>query len=173
MSMDISGLPVTLLDTAGIRDSEDHVERLGIELARRRAESADLRIILDSGAGMPIDRREDDLVVVAKDDAGSAPNGISGLTGNGVDRLLSELARVLGARVAGVSLASRERHRRALGAARESLLEARRQIEIGLQMADIAAEELRSAIRQLEVLLGRIGVEDLLTEIFSSFCIGK
>lgn len=171
--LDIGGLPVTLLDTAGLRQSTDEVEAKGIALAEQRASQADLRVILTTpGETPPIVVRADDIVLMAKDDS-DEHQGISGKTGAGVDRLLKWIETELSERVAQASLASHDRHRTALIAAQKSAGQAAKLIDHGPDHYDIAAAELRSAIAQIEALVGRVGVEDLLDDIFSSFCIGK
>lgn len=173
--MDLAGLPVTLLDTAGLRETEDHVENLGIERARQRAESADLRVFLtETPDALGVPMRTDDIHVFPKADLrdGSA-DGISGKTGQGIDQLINKISRVLSERTTSHGIATRERHRAAMLRASEALTTAQTVLESGPDMYDIAAEELRTAIRALESLVGRIDVETLLDEIFSSFCLGK
>ncbi len=173
--MDLAGLPVTLLDTAGLREAEDHVENLGIELARKRAEAADLRVFLaDSPQDLGVPMSEGDIQVFPKSDLRShSKGGISGKTGEGIDQLISQISCVLAQRSTSHGIATRERHRVSLNKALQSLSDATSVLESGPDLYDIAAEELRSAIRALESLVGRIDVENLLDEIFSSFCLGK
>lgn len=173
--MDLAGLPVTLLDTAGLRETEDHVESLGIELARKRADSADLRVFLtDDPKELGVQMVKGDIQVLPKSDLRDlSEGGISGKTGQGIDQLISQISDVLSNRTTSSGIATRERHRVALIKSRESLGSAMAVLESGPDLYDIAAEELRTAIRALETLVGRIGVEDLLDEIFSSFCLGK
>ena len=173
--MHLGGLPVTLLDTAGLRESDDTIEKLGIERALDRAASADLRIFLvEEGEGLPIDPFPDDLVFHPKADINpSARNAVSGKTGQGISELLSGLSDVLGKRSSSVGVATHERHRIAMIRALDGLGMVEATLESGSDCYDIAAEELRSGIRSLEAVVGRVGVEDLLDEIFLSFCIGK
>ncbi|MEX0317665.1 MAG: tRNA uridine-5-carboxymethylaminomethyl(34) synthesis GTPase MnmE [Ruegeria sp.] len=173
--MDLAGLPVTLLDTAGLRDTSDHVEGLGIALARKRADSADLRVFLThdlTELGIPF--QNDDIHVLPKADLrGESKNGVSGRTGQGIDRLISQISGVLSQRTTSAGIATRERHRMAMKKSLEALGEGMRVLDSGPDLYDIAAEELRTAIRALESLVGRIDVENLLDEIFASFCLGK
>ncbi|MEO1107340.1 MAG: tRNA uridine-5-carboxymethylaminomethyl(34) synthesis GTPase MnmE [Pseudomonadota bacterium] len=173
--MDLSGLPVTLLDTAGLRETEDHVENLGIERARKRAETADLRVFLsDDPSELGVPFQEGDIFVRPKSDLKpDVENGVSGKTGQGIDLLVNNISRILNGRTTSHGIATRERHRVALIAAKRALDSAMSVLESGPDLYDIAAEEMRTAIRALESLVGRIGVEDLLDEIFSSFCLGK
>lgn len=173
--MDLGGLPVTLLDTAGMRATDDKVEGLGIELARSRAERADVRVVLsESDTTYGIDVSDDDIILRPKADILDDPQGaISGKTGYGIDDLIESLTGILEKRSAGAGIATRERHRFAMQIALEGLEAAKEVLENGPDLYDIAAEEMRSSIRTLESLVGRIGVENLLDEIFSSFCLGK
>ncbi len=173
--MDLRGLPVTLLDTAGLRDSVDQVEAIGIGRARERAAAADIRLHLvspeafDTALAGP-----DDLVRIARSDLHDAdPRGISGLTGQGVPELLDELADRLEARSASAGVAIRERHRVALREGLAHIARCRELLPSGGIAHDLAAEELRLAVRALDSLVGRVDVEHILGEIFSSFCIGK
>lgn len=173
--MDLGGLPVTLLDTAGLRDTGDVVEGMGIALARRRAEAADLRVFLtDSLAETGIEKRPDDIHVLPKADRREISEGaVSGLTGQGIDQLVDRIGSVLKTRSASAGIATRARHRSAMEAASDALLRAQGILESGPDLYDVAAEELRTAVRALESLVGRIDVENLLDEIFASFCLGK
>lgn len=173
--MDLAGLPVTLLDTAGLRDTVDHVEGIGIARAISRAKQADIRVFLVDGTSHPEGLFEaGDIVLNAKADTLSDPeNAISGLTGLGVGRLLERIIAELTNRVGQTGLAIRERHRVALLKATVALRDADHQMAFGEETYEIAAEEVRTAIRALDSLVGRIDVENVLDEIFSSFCLGK
>lgn len=173
--MDLKGLPVTFLDTAGLRKTTDEIETIGITRAIARAREADLRVFLQTDdAPLLLDPVDGDICVRAKVDlCGSAAKGISGKTGEGVSDLISTITDTLQARSADAGLAAHERHRAAMLRAAQDLAAAQEQAARGPEFYDIAAEELRSAIRALEALLGRIDVENLLDEIFSSFCLGK
>lgn len=170
--MDIDGLAVTLLDTAGLRETDDRIERIGIERALQRAAAADLRVFLTSDAPvigpLPL---PDDIVVRGKADL--VGDGVSGLTGHGLPELINQIGVRLHARVANAGTVTRERHRLALVRAIGAMESARLEVEKGPDRAELAAAELRVAIRALESLVGRVDVENLLDEIFASFCIGK
>ena len=170
--MEIDGLAVTLLDTAGLRDTDDRVERIGIARAMERAEAADLRVFLTSDEPISgIEPRPDDIVVSGKADL--TGQGISGKTGQGVAELIARIGEILQGRVANAATVTRERHRLALDRAIRAMESARIEVEKGADRAELAAAELRVAIRALESLVGRVDVENLLDEIFASFCIGK
>lgn len=172
--MELAGLAVTLLDTAGLRDSDDVVERIGISRAIERANRADLRVFLiNEGDVLPVEIQDMDILRRPKVDQFPDPKGVSGLTGAGLDALVDEIARVLGDRAQGSGVATRERHRLALNEALDLVSQAQQFVQSGPEMYDLGAESLRSAIRTLELLVGRIDVENLLDEIFSSFCLGK
>lgn len=173
--MDLEGLPVTILDTAGLRQTEDVVEALGIGRALARAATADLRVVLiDDGLPEGIDLQPDDIVLRGKADLmGAAPAAISGKTGQGVTELLARIAAILTERAASVGIAVQERHRIAMSDAEVVLDSAIRQMMASEDRAEIAAEEIRRAVTTLDALVGRIDVEQVLDEIFSSFCLGK
>ncbi|WP_019954303.1 tRNA uridine-5-carboxymethylaminomethyl(34) synthesis GTPase MnmE [Yoonia vestfoldensis] len=173
--LDFDGIPVTLLDTAGLRETDDLVESLGVARARARAEQADLRIhmLLDTNIP-PHDLEAGEIYVKAKGDVGNSGDlAVSGLTGAGVDDLIALIAAELTKRVASVGLAMRERHRLALLRAVSSLDAAGAGLDLDHGMLDLIAEDLRTALRAVDSLVGRVDVEHVLDEIFSSFCIGK
>ncbi|MXU64713.1 tRNA uridine-5-carboxymethylaminomethyl(34) synthesis GTPase MnmE [Oceanomicrobium pacificus] len=179
--MDLNGLPVTLLDTAGLRDSDDRVEQIGVARARDRADAADLRLFLletpDEVEELGVSSRDGDVMVLGKADLGGEQvTGIarvSGKTGLGVDDLLDRLSETLAARASGASAAIRQRHRDALDAAAASLVRAENHVRNGSDFSELAAEDLRHAVRALDSLIGRVDVEHVLDEIFASFCLGK
>jgi tRNA modification GTPase len=174
--MEIDGLAVTLLDTAGLRDTEDRVERIGIDRAVQRALAADLRLFLSvDDAEVPgLTPQPDDLVVRGKADITPGHGlAVSGLTGIGLESLLNEIGTRLAKHSAGAGIITRERHRLALQKAIGAMESAQHEVMRGPDRAEIAAAELRLAIRALESLVGRVDVENLLDEIFASFCIGK
>ncbi len=173
--MEIGGLAVTLLDTAGLRESADSIEQIGISRAVERARLADLRVFLLSDAGevMMIVPEPEDILVRGKADLTDDPEAVSGLTGQGLDRLVAQISAVLERHAGGAGLLIRERQRIALQHACDALGAARFQLMRSEFQAELVAVDLRAACRALEVLVGRIDVENLLGEIFSSFCIGK
>lgn len=177
VSMEIGGLPVTFLDMAGIRDSNDVIEKIGVERAIERAIGADMRLYLtldDAFDDHGIPQQQGDIVAVAKADLKqSQRRSVSGLTGQGIDNLLNDIYLELDRRVTGASMLTRERHRVALGSAVLRLDQAGVYLEYGEEMVELAAEEIRKAVVELDVLIGRVDVEQVLGEIFSSFCIGK
>lgn len=165
---DLRGLPVTFLDTAGLRDSADKVEMMGVERARQRAKSADLRIHL-SEQGVAEERvRPGDLTVRSKADLRQGTDlSISAKTGEGVAELLDMVYDVLRQRAADSGLVAHKRQAEALERARLAL-----QFEEDMA-PEFLAERLRQANQALEMMIGRIEAENYLDEIFLSFCIGK
>jgi tRNA modification GTPase len=177
--LDLEGLPVTLLDTAGLRSTDDEIEQIGIARAIERAAAADLRVFLQepgqSGA-LAVEFKEGDLQVWAKADLGFVAEdqiGVSGLTGAGVDTLISLILQRLQGRVSDTAILGRERHRLAVQEAVLALEQLLAEPDILLETPEIASEHLASAMSALDGLVGRVDVEDILGEIFSSFCIGK
>jgi tRNA modification GTPase len=170
--MNLSGLSVTLVDTAGLRDAQDEIEAIGVDLARRRAEAADMRVIMKSSSEdePAIPPRDGDIVVVSKSDI--VPGDLSALTGEGISHLIDRIATVLERQTAGAGVVIRERQARAVVEAASSLGIARDRLRTA-NGVDLTAEDLRHAIRSLDSLVGRVDVEHVLDEIFSSFCIGK
>ncbi|MDA9019589.1 tRNA uridine-5-carboxymethylaminomethyl(34) synthesis GTPase MnmE [Flavimaricola sp.] len=173
--MVLDGLPVTVLDTAGLRQADDHVEQIGIERGTERSRAADLRIhMIDAGGRPELEVRKGDIVVQSKVDVGDFGGvGISGLTGQGVDDLVLRISTTLRERTSRVGVAMRERHRIAMVGAIGDIDIALAMMPNAVEQADVLAENLRSAIRSVDSLVGRVDVEDILGEIFSSFCIGK
>lgn len=187
--LDLGGVVATIADTAGLRDTPgDVIEEEGVRRARRRAEAADLRIaVLDPTAAF-ISREAlallhaRDYLVWSRADLGAAipnvtlPEGVlsqclSAKTGLGVDLFLETLASA----VAGTGqddgpALTRLRHVKAVEEAIEALGRAEHHI---VTAPELAAEDARLAARALGSITGAVGVEDVLEEIFSSFCIGK
>ncbi|WP_316013369.1 tRNA uridine-5-carboxymethylaminomethyl(34) synthesis GTPase MnmE [Roseobacter sp. HKCCA0434] len=174
--LQIEGQLVNILDTAGLRSAEDRVEQMGVDLARRRANAADLRIFLlapgqdhiDENAGVMV--HQDDIVLQGQDDDGSR-GGVSGRTGAGLDSLLNEIGLRAAQCQREASFVIRDRQRIKL----ETGLKALHAAQSGLGEIDIelVAEDLRHCSVALDGLIGYIGPESILGEIFSSFCIGK
>ena len=180
----LAGYPVWIADTAGLREAADSIEAEGVRRALERAEEADLRLGVVEGdlplpANLAASLRPEDLLIRAKADLGlsgspSAPRErrVSVLTGEG----LAELEAALVAKVSAAlsqeeaPALTRARHRRLVEEARAALERAIPALAVG---PELAAEDVRLAASAIGRLTGRIDVEDLLDEIFSSFCIGK
>ena len=177
----IDGVPLTLVDTAGLRASSDHLEQLGMERTRREVAAADVVLIISEATreAEPIDGLPPTaarLLVFNKLDLHPGfdpPSGalaVSALTGAGLDRLRRAILDAAGWTGAEESpYFARERHLRALRTCGEHL--ARAAAEDGRW--EIFAEELRLAHDELSAITGTFTSDDLLGEIFSRFCIGK
>ena len=174
VKLDLRGLPVTILDTAGIRKSDDKVEEIGISRALERSSLSDLRIVLTEDGEYPsgLKKRDTDIICIAKDDQGNR-GGVSGKTGAGIDRLKNNIWDILNDKAQHVGIATRERHKSSMVNAKKFLGNAVVSLRDGPEYYDITAEEIRAATSALDSLIGRIGVEDVLDEVFSSFCLGK
>ncbi|MBI5438001.1 MAG: tRNA uridine-5-carboxymethylaminomethyl(34) synthesis GTPase MnmE [Nitrosomonadales bacterium] len=190
----ICGVPLYIMDTAGLRDPDDAVESMGIARAHQTMHRADLiLLLLDASkgltaqdeailSGLPADIPR--LLVFNKTDlldrdavvfdnaplAGAAFVGVSAKTGAGIEELCGKLLEAVGWRdqESGAFMA-RERHLRALRLAQTHLAQA----QTVLDRAELFAEELRMAQRALNEITGEFTPDDLLGEIFSRFCIGK
>ena len=178
VKMDISGFAVTLLDTAGIRETTDKIEQIGVDRAKLRAKNAYLRLFI-THSGEPNDLKlnpeENDIVVIGKSDLLNKPDilAISGKSGEGLDSLLKEISDKLSRLSIGAQTATRERHRISMIKAQRFLDAGKLLIEDNLELSELASSELHQGIQTLSSLIGSVGVEDLLDEIFSSFCLGK
>ena len=185
--LDLAGLPVTVADTAGLREAADAVEREGVRRALARAEAADLRIVMldaltpspDASVAALIDDAA--LVAINKADlvaADALPSRVGGQpavalslkTGDGLPALLAAIETRARALVDGTGAAplTRARHRAALEDCRDALARA-----LEGQAMELIAEDARLAARALGRIAGRIDVEDVLDSIFAEFCIGK
>lgn len=176
LRMDIGGFAVTLLDTAGLRATEESIESIGIARGQKRADAADIRIILCDSPDdpPPVAAREGDIVLFSKADLyPHAQGGISGLTGAGLDDLLARIAQELSTRVARDGVTVRRRHLQAMQHAQAALAEAIEKLDTGAYIPELVAADIRQAMTALDSLIGKVDVEDLLGDIFASFCIGK
>jgi tRNA modification GTPase len=173
---DLAGLPVLIVDTAGLRDTADPVEAEGIRRTRARMEQADLVLALHSGDDPidgPVSLPDRTIRVRTKADLGGDAGdtiAVSSVTGDGLDRLLSLIEeRAEAALGGGDALVTRERHRDGLTRCRDHL----GRVVSGPALPELLAEDLRLAVRALGEVAGRVGVEDMLDRLFSGFCIGK
>jgi tRNA modification GTPase len=193
--LDLDGYPVTILDTAGIRDSSEPVEQEGVRRARARAAEADLVLwVIDVSADgrtaeqMPqlsksaphwLIKNKIDLVDrAATRIERTEPNftfSLSARAGEGVDALVGALAQFAMDYFVGAEsvVISRARHREALEQTIRALDRALAETASGAPREELIAEELRQASSALGRLTGRVDVEDVLDKIFRDFCIGK
>ncbi len=187
VQLDLDGYPVTVIDTAGIRETDDPVEQEGVRRARARAADADLVLWLSDSLKVAIDhdgvapiwtvRNKIDLEEAGRSLAEAAVSGqesfqVSASRGDGVPELIAALVgfaqRYFGGTEGG--LISRTRQRKLL---QETVASLQRCIEVIGRGEELAAEELRTAAHSLGRLLGRVDVEDILDVIFREFCVGK
>jgi tRNA modification GTPase len=182
IALELRGYLVNLVDTAGIRETDDPVEREGVARARRRADEADLMLWLTEAgqAGVstpPANDQRPVLLVRTKSDLGKTnpPSGslsVSAKTGEGIDSLLDAIAdsaeRLFSGE--GPALITATRHRLAF---EEALAHLERLLAQPDSPPEFLAEDLRLAARALERIAGRVDVEEVLGEIFSRLCIGK
>ncbi len=176
---DIGGLPVTFVDTAGLRDSDDPVEQIGIARAREAAAKADLTLWLEP-VGSPVAAQQPvpgALRVATKADlglqnhAGGADIAISVVTGQGLPDMLETVTRRLDSQPQRMpSLVTRQRHAAALGRCRDAL---HRVVMADQASPELVAEDLRAAAAALGMVTGRISSDDVLDALFGAFCIGK
>ena len=192
--VEIAGWPVRLIDTAGLRDATEIVERLGIEVSREYLEAAALVLACGDSPGDLDAAREKVLALTrapviavrTKSDLVSAETRsavggdavlVSAETGDGLPGLGREIANALQASHGPLTLdapiVTRERHRFALEDALSELRQFRDAFAGQRVPAVVAAVHLREATRALEELIGPVDVEDVLDRVFSSFCVGK
>ena len=197
-TIDLQGMPLQIIDTAGLRQSDDLVEKIGIERALQAMEQADvLLLVVDGKEPMP-NSASDYWQVITGQPMPTLPHlwirnkadllrqpahrstwhgdpmlTLSAATGDGIDLLRSALQELAGVHQTGESpFMARERHLQAIGQAREAIGEALHQLKTH-KAGELVAEELRRAQNSLSVITGEFSSDDLLGAIFSSFCIGK
>ena len=184
--LNIDGYPVILADTAGIRDSENLVEKKGILLAISKSKEADLNIIMIDNSTKHINMKlknlinKNSIVVLNKSDIDSKKNHnfkeaiiVSVKNNHNIDLLVKKIKEELSKKfiTSGDVLVTRERHREKLNACLKELdnfLKKDQNKDI-----EMAAEDLRLATRQLGGIVGKVDVEEILGSIFKDFCIGK
>jgi tRNA modification GTPase len=199
IGLQLGGFPFRLVDTAGLRESGERIERIGIEVTRRYLERADLVLLCVPAAdGLGDEERaflaevEDVPVVLVEtkadaagareESADDAPTTVAGKlrvsarTGQGLDQLRQLLPELAYSAMVSISpevpVLTRRRHADGLRLARTELEAFRRALEEGLP-PEVASTHLRPAETALEELLGVISVEDVLDAVFAEFCVGK
>jgi tRNA modification GTPase len=184
------GFPFRLIDTAGLRDSDDAVERLGVEVSHRYLGAADV-VVFCAEAGRALSGEEQTFMrgtsvptVVVRTKADLVMRwavpvgqlGVSALNGTGLKALRAKLAGIAFTRLAGQGdvepVITRDRHRVALARALEEIREFREARAQDLE-AELAATHLHAAVSALEDLVGAVSTEDVLDRVFGTFCIGK
>ena len=189
-TLQIEGIPLHIIDTAGLRETDDEIEKIGIARAWREIERADLVLLLvdaRSGVGQAeqaiLGKLPENLARVTvynkidlagrsaerHDEGCGVAISLSAKQGEGVELLRSELLRIAGWHPSEDVFIARERHLRALAETAEHIAAARAQ----LRQLELLAEELREAQAALGTITGQVSADDLLGEIFGRFCIGK
>jgi tRNA modification GTPase len=185
--------PLRLVDTAGLRETEDRIERLGIEVSQRYLSSADIVLacgedstslahtvsVVSRAATAPVVPVHTKTDLVSTRDETQIPGTIpvSAETGAGLLDLLHAINETLDARhgevVPDLPILTRARHRKALDIARAELEQFRSGWREEKLPATVIAVHLRTAVHALEELIGAVEIEDVLDRVFSSFCVGK
>lgn len=184
---DLGGTPVVFVDTAGLRDTDDPVEREGVVRARKRAQAADLVLLLfdnkidadtDGATGFEAVAPENIIMVRTKydlqpdDEVIEGAVAVSAKTGTGIDILLKRIEQQFAGRSdSQTALITRERHRTALTDAARHL--SRVSAAHVSTSPELLAEDIRLGMRALGRITGRVDVEDVLDRLFAGFCIGK
>lgn len=187
--LNLGGYPVILSDTAGLRPDQlgesdhDKIESEGIRRAIQRAEQADIKILMYDGTGHPDAHTlalldENSILVRNKSDLKNEISvsqdynevAISTKSGQGIDRLLEQITNLIKSKIGQSDTPSltRQRHRTALEKTKQAL-----ERSMVAPLPELAAEDIRLAIRHLGSITGKVDVEDLLDMIFRDFCIGK
>jgi tRNA modification GTPase len=184
---EVHGWPVRLADTAGLRDADERLERMGIEVSRRYVHAADLLLLcVESGRPVSAEERQaladrDSLLVRTKTDLvpilereSEEGLAVSAVSGEGLDRLRDAIATRLFDGETGYAdlspMLTRERHRIALARADSALAAAR--VELGGD-AVLAAHHVRNAVEALDELIGVVHPDEVLGRVFERFCVGK
>lgn len=187
VALDVEGMRIRVIDTAGLRETPGKIEAIGIEKARKRADGADLVLLLEDMLNpteigelpveVPVLKVGTKLDLVDGESQGAAPGdgyemAISTRDGSGLAELLKHIADRAAAQIgmSGDILPSRLRHVELLNETRGFLLRAVASDHVG---QELRAEELRLAADRLGRIVGAVDVEDMLDVIFSQFCIGK
>jgi tRNA modification GTPase len=195
-SFSINGIPVELVDTAGIRETADVVEKLGVERTKSAIADADFIIlVIEANSTLQVEERElfnqfpIDLIVINKSDLGiTLPEEVksflsakastvyaSALTGEGIEELRLAIYRQLvveSQRSSESAIITNERHYQALEQSLDSLRQAKGDLASGFT-EEVALANLHQSLRSLGVITGETLIADIINQIFSTFCIGK
>ena len=177
LRFNLSGLPVTFLDTAGLRSTDDSIEKIGVANSIIRANDSDIRVFLVDDIqeiqGLGVKRKTCDIILRPKGDISGSEPSVSGKTGKGLSFLLETLSEILQKKVTKASSITRLRHLEKVNISLENIELIKTQLENDNPEIEIIAEGFRSILRSFDGLLGLVDTEEVLGEIFSSFCIGK
>ena len=192
--VDTGKWPLRLVDTAGLRETDDQIERLGIEVSETYLSSA--QVVLACGdsqtslehTGTLVSQLTEAPVIAVRTKADLVSNGeqlpqpvegiaVSAETGSGLQTLVAAIESVIerrqGSIAADLPILTRVRHRKALEVARAEIGQFREAWRLEKLPATVAVLHLRTAVTELEELIGTLDVEDVLDRVFSSFCVGK
>ncbi|MEM7766032.1 MAG: tRNA uridine-5-carboxymethylaminomethyl(34) synthesis GTPase MnmE [Pseudomonadota bacterium] len=185
--LQLAGHLVRVMDTAGLRDTDDPIEMEGMKRALSTAKDAEMTVLVLDGTSHTSSQSDPaslqpDITVLNKSDRDDWSDRdvsretlpISAKTGDGLDRLINAIETQIETRTsaAPAALVTRARHRSGLAAARTHFSAAVAALNAG-QGPEFAAEDIRRAVQELSGLMGQIDVEDVLGAVFSEFCIGK
>lgn len=185
-TISIDGLPVHIIDTAGLRDSEDHVEQIGVQRAKQAINQADHVLLvvdaMDDLNDLVVVSHPNQTIVINKLDLVDTPSlvnhgkdvlYVSAKTGAGIDELKSHIKKLAGFSQGGETLyTARRRHITALEQAQSAVERGLQQLKV-YRAGELLADELLQAQNALNSITGEFTADDLLGEIFSGFCIGK
>ncbi|MEO0368412.1 MAG: tRNA uridine-5-carboxymethylaminomethyl(34) synthesis GTPase MnmE [Pseudomonadota bacterium] len=182
-TIDIDGLPVHVLDTAGLRDTNDPVEKIGVAKAQKAIEEADHILVLqdiNDKEAIDIELPQDKLTQIntkldlqPQQSTGEDAIGISIIDGTGIEELKTHIKKLAGFHSDGETLfTARRRHIAALEQASDALNQGIHQLETN-KAGELLAEELLAAQNAINEITGEFKSDDLLGQIFGSFCIGK
>ncbi|RKQ63836.1 tRNA modification GTPase trmE [Thermovibrio guaymasensis] len=198
-SVTVKGIPVRLIDTAGIRDTAEKVERIGIERSLEKLKEADVVLfVVDGSVGLTeedkkiwelLKGRKNVIVVVNKKDAGLKVNckdlkewnrcvEISAKEGKGIEKLSEEIVKMVLLEPEAVfggeeEVITSERHRELLEKAKNSIEKALKSLEEGFESPEFLSMDIDQALESLGMIVGKVTTEDMYDIIFSRFCIGK
>ncbi len=177
LKYNLDGIPITFLDTAGIRKSNDKIEKIGISKTLQRANEAHVKVILSEDEEdiylFGLTKSKNDIFLRPKGDLKGTEPSISGKTGKGIDNLLCLIKKKLNYKNPASTVINRARHLKRVNICLDYIdnineLMANNKVEI-----ELIANELRGIIINLDGILGLIDTESILGEIFSNFCVGK
>ena len=173
----LDGIPIVFLDTAGIRKSKNKIEKIGIENTLKRANEANLRIILSDTqsdlSSLGLSKSSKDIILRPKGDLKGPEPSISGKTGKGIDELLYLIKEKLAKSTPQSSVINRTRHLKRVNVCLDYINNVKEFISDDEIELELIANELRGIIINFDGILGLVDTERVLGEIFSNFCIGK
>ncbi len=173
----LDGIPIIFLDTAGIRKSNNKIEKIGIQNTLNRAKKAHIRIILSESksdlSSLGFRKSHSDIILRPKGDLDGSEPSISGKTGKGIDNLLQLIKKKLVDKTPQSSVINRTRHLKRVNVCLDYISNVKEFISNDDIELELIANELRGIIMNFDGLLGLVDTESVLGEIFSNFCIGK